>query len=251
MNRRLIALNTVIIISIAVLLASCSHHRINDNIKDGFLNPPDSARPGVYWYFMDGNLSREGMTADLESMKKAGIGYALFLEVNVGVPRGKVERVHGHAGPQVEEVERTHHLREARQTQAERRQILLHFVAQNVHGGGGQQRAARDHLLRFGHAQGIGVASCRQVVLQAPADGIGKRERQRLRGDGPLGNAARVGALHLHGVDAGVGAGGQAARVGGARGAHAAQLRAPAGQRKRDGARGSLADGRRHLGQRR
>lgn len=57
----------------------------------GFLNPPDSVRPGVYWYFMDGNLSKEGMTADLESMKKVGIGTVLFLEVNVGVPRGKVD----------------------------------------------------------------------------------------------------------------------------------------------------------------
>lgn len=91
MNRRLITLKTAIVISIAVSLASCSHHGNNDNIKDGFLNPPDSAKPGVYWYFMDGNLSREGMTADLESMKKAGIGYALFLEVNVGVPRGKID----------------------------------------------------------------------------------------------------------------------------------------------------------------
>ena len=62
--------------------------------KDGlpwqFANPPDSARPGVYWYFMDGNLSREGMTRDLESMKAAGLGRLIFLEVNVGVPRGPV-----------------------------------------------------------------------------------------------------------------------------------------------------------------
>jgi len=56
-----------------------------------FLNPPDSARPGVYWYFMDGNLSREGMTADLESMKEVGLGNLVFLEVNVGVPRGPVD----------------------------------------------------------------------------------------------------------------------------------------------------------------
>jgi len=55
-----------------------------------FQNPPDSARPGVYWYFMDGNLNREEMTADLESMKEAGIGNLVFLEVNVGVPRGPV-----------------------------------------------------------------------------------------------------------------------------------------------------------------
>jgi len=56
-----------------------------------FHTPPDSARPGVYWYFMDGNMSREGMTRDLESMKAAGIGHLVFLEVNVGVPRGPVD----------------------------------------------------------------------------------------------------------------------------------------------------------------
>lgn len=56
-----------------------------------FQNPPDSARPGVYWYFMDGNLNREEMTTDLESMKEAGIGNLVFLEVNVGVPRGPVD----------------------------------------------------------------------------------------------------------------------------------------------------------------
>ena len=39
---------------------------------------------------MDGNLSREGMTRDLESMKAAGLGHLIFLEVNVGVPRGPV-----------------------------------------------------------------------------------------------------------------------------------------------------------------
>ncbi len=62
-----------------------------DTLRNGFLNPPDSARPGVYWYFMDGNISREGMTSDLESMKKAGIGQVVFLEVNVGIPRGKTD----------------------------------------------------------------------------------------------------------------------------------------------------------------
>jgi hypothetical protein len=56
-----------------------------------FQNPPDTARPGVYWYFMDGNLNRQEMTADLESMKAAGLGNLVFLEVNVGVPRGPVD----------------------------------------------------------------------------------------------------------------------------------------------------------------
>ena len=57
-----------------------------------FKNPPDSARPWVYWYFMDGNTTREGMKADLEAMKEAGIGGVLILEVSGGrVPRGPVE----------------------------------------------------------------------------------------------------------------------------------------------------------------
>src|SRR3954468_2902815 len=79
------------------LLAGCNRHFANnknsttDVLKAGFVNPPDSARPGVYWYFMDGNHTRESMTEDLESMKKAGIGNLIFLEVNVGVPRGKID----------------------------------------------------------------------------------------------------------------------------------------------------------------
>ncbi len=62
-----------------------------DQIAREFEMPPDSARPGVYWYFMDGNLNGEEMTADLESMKEVGLGNLVFLEVNVGVPRGPVD----------------------------------------------------------------------------------------------------------------------------------------------------------------
>ena len=87
---------TPLLLLLAVTLLSClfatqCKQKPADSLKADFINPPDSARPGVYWYFMDGNTTREAMTADLESMKKAGLGYVLFLEVNVGVPRGKVD----------------------------------------------------------------------------------------------------------------------------------------------------------------
>ena len=62
-----------------------------DELHNNFQTPPESSRPGVYWYFMDGNISKEGMTKDLEAMKQAGIGSVVFLEVNVGIPRGKVD----------------------------------------------------------------------------------------------------------------------------------------------------------------
>jgi len=61
------------------------------NLEKGFRNPPPETRPWVYWYFMDGNLSREGITADLEAMRDAGIGGAIFLEVDLGLPRGSIK----------------------------------------------------------------------------------------------------------------------------------------------------------------
>ena len=72
-----------------ILLAGCSAP-VADPLRAGFLNPPDSARPGVYWYFDDGCLHREQITADLEAMKEAGIGYALYQEVS-NEPRGEVD----------------------------------------------------------------------------------------------------------------------------------------------------------------
>lgn len=74
-----------------VVAAACSGPGALDELKAGFVSPPDDARPGVYWYFMDGNLSKEGMTKDLEAMKEAGIGYVIFLEVNAAVERGPVD----------------------------------------------------------------------------------------------------------------------------------------------------------------
>ena len=66
-----------------------------DELEQQFAAPPDAARPWVYWYFMDGNLTRGGLTADLEAMKTAGIGGGIFLEVNIGIPRGPVEFMSG------------------------------------------------------------------------------------------------------------------------------------------------------------
>ena len=91
MNKIFFVLKGSIVISFLYLILSCGNNNNGDYLKNGFINPPDSARPGVYWYFMDGNIEREAITADLESMKEEGIGYVVFLEVNVGVPRGKVD----------------------------------------------------------------------------------------------------------------------------------------------------------------
>jgi hypothetical protein len=62
-----------------------------DPLAENFVTPPEAAKPWVYYFVMDGNLTREGITADFESLKRAGIGGILFMEVNVGIPRGTVQ----------------------------------------------------------------------------------------------------------------------------------------------------------------
>jgi hypothetical protein len=79
------------IMTALVPCALCGCVWTTGDMENKFLDPPDSARPGVYWYFMDGNLSGQEMTADLESMKAAGLGNLVFLEVDIGLPRGPVK----------------------------------------------------------------------------------------------------------------------------------------------------------------
>lgn len=52
-----------------------------DDLAGNFATPPDSARPWVYTFDLSGNWTREGITADLEAMKRVGIGGFLLFEV--------------------------------------------------------------------------------------------------------------------------------------------------------------------------
>ena len=55
-----------------------------------FSRPPAAARPWVYWFWLNSNITRQGITADLEAMKSAGIGGVLIMEVDQGAPLGRV-----------------------------------------------------------------------------------------------------------------------------------------------------------------
>ncbi len=75
---------------IVVILVGLSCGVKAATLEDGFHNPPHPAKPWVYWINMDGHFTKEGITADLESMKAVGIGGMIHMDVDVGVPRGKV-----------------------------------------------------------------------------------------------------------------------------------------------------------------
>jgi hypothetical protein len=60
-----------------------------DTLERGFATPPASARPHTWWHWINGNISKEGITADLEAMAHAGMGGAQIFNVDVGIPAGK------------------------------------------------------------------------------------------------------------------------------------------------------------------
>ncbi|HXH60861.1 MAG TPA: glycosyl hydrolase, partial [Fimbriimonadaceae bacterium] len=47
--------------------------------------------PHTWWHWMDGNVTKEGITADLEAMKQVGIGGAQMFTVSQNIPKGPVD----------------------------------------------------------------------------------------------------------------------------------------------------------------
>jgi hypothetical protein len=63
----------------------------DDDLRQGFVNPPQAARAWCYWWWLNGAASKEGITRDFEEMKKQGIAGALLFdagETGPDAPRG-------------------------------------------------------------------------------------------------------------------------------------------------------------------
>ncbi len=58
-----------------------------------FQNPPAAARPWVYWFWNNGNVTSNGITADLEAMQRVGVGGVLIMDVveRFAPPRGTAD----------------------------------------------------------------------------------------------------------------------------------------------------------------
>ena len=60
-------------------------------LLNGFAHPPQEAKPQTWWHWMNGNVSAAGITADLEAMKRIGLGGAQVFNVDVGFPNGPAD----------------------------------------------------------------------------------------------------------------------------------------------------------------
>lgn len=54
------------------------------SLRAGFRQPPASAKPVVWWHWTGGNVTKEGITKDLEWMQRSGIGGFQAFDVSLG-----------------------------------------------------------------------------------------------------------------------------------------------------------------------
>lgn len=70
--------------------AQSAEHGTAESLEKLFVSPADDAWPWTYWYSQNGNITREAITADLESMHRVGIRGVLYMEVDTFFPKGPV-----------------------------------------------------------------------------------------------------------------------------------------------------------------
>ncbi len=59
-----------------------------DPLASAFTNPPASAKPQTFWHWMNGHVTRDGITRDLEAMQRVGLGGAMIFDGSTYLPAG-------------------------------------------------------------------------------------------------------------------------------------------------------------------
>ena len=65
----------------------------SDAMLRGFSNPPNSARPRVWWHWMNGNITPEGIQLDLHWMSRVGLGGFTVFEGAIDTPQVVKQRL--------------------------------------------------------------------------------------------------------------------------------------------------------------
>ena len=62
----------------SALLLTTFSTSADDGLAAGFRNPPETTKPYCYWYWLNGDMTADGITKDLEAMARAGIKQAMI-----------------------------------------------------------------------------------------------------------------------------------------------------------------------------
>ena len=67
-----------------------------DPLAAGFARPPSTARPSTFWHWMNGNVTRDGITRDLEAMRRVGLGSVFMFDGSDYLPAGPAAYLQPH-----------------------------------------------------------------------------------------------------------------------------------------------------------
>ena len=62
-----------------------------DSLQENFQSPPNSAKPHTWWHWMNGYVSAEGITKDLEAMQRTGIGGFQAFQIERLMDKGPIK----------------------------------------------------------------------------------------------------------------------------------------------------------------
>ncbi len=80
-----------VLFALLITLTSYAQQISPTELAESFKNPPPSAKPRTWMHAMSGNMSKEGLTKDLEAMADVGIGGIILFNVSHFIPKGNVK----------------------------------------------------------------------------------------------------------------------------------------------------------------
>ena len=76
------------ILTLLLCLTNCIRaQQPRDRMELAFRDPPTSAKPHVWWHWMNGNITQEGIKLDLDWMRRVGIGGFTVFEGSIDTPQ--------------------------------------------------------------------------------------------------------------------------------------------------------------------
>ncbi len=79
-------LTAALLLALALCSGAARAQAAPDPLREGFANPPAAARPRVWWHWMNGNITEDGITRDLEWMSRIGIGGVQNFDASFATP---------------------------------------------------------------------------------------------------------------------------------------------------------------------
>ena len=91
MNRVTVLGIVTILLASRLATSAADQNEPPSDLAKAFRSPPPSARPHAFWYWMEGHVTREGIDADLEAMRRVGIGGVELYTIGGHAPPGPLK----------------------------------------------------------------------------------------------------------------------------------------------------------------